>query len=159
MSGADLLDHKTYQTTRQDGDEGDLDESDEMPLGPLEDGVQPAVAANPGQRALDDPPDPLRDEGSAVTADAGLDGDAKRLASLGQPLAPVAEIAQGGPLEAAAGKLMQHRDDALAVMPVGRRDVDRQREAVFIDCEMDLDVLDLLAAIEAAREASRRGTT
>jgi hypothetical protein len=32
---------------------------------------------------------------------------------------------------------MQHRDDALAVMPVGRRDVDRQREAVFINREMD----------------------
>jgi hypothetical protein len=26
---------------------------------------------------------------------------------------------------------MQHRDDALAVMPVGRRDVDRQREAII----------------------------
>ena len=45
---------------------------------------------------------------------------------------------------------MQHRDDALAVMPVGRRDVDRQREAVFIDGEMDLDALDLLAAIASA---------
>ena len=43
---------------------------------------------------------------------------------------------------------MQHRDDALAVMPVRRRDVDRQREAVFIDREMDLDALDLLATIE-----------
>ena len=51
-----------------------------------------------------------------MTAGAGLDGDAKCLASLGQPLAPIAEIAQGCPLEAAAGKLMQHWDDALAVM-------------------------------------------
>src|SRR4051812_36866642 len=42
-------------------------------------------------------------------------------------------------LEAPAGKLMQHRDDALAVMPVRRRDVDRQREAVFIHREMDFD--------------------
>src|SRR6185295_6869279 len=127
-----------------------------MPLGPLEDGIQPAVAADPGQGALDDPPNPLRNEGSAVAAGTGLDGDAKRFASLGQPLAPVAEIAQGGPLEAAAGKLMQHRDDALAVMPVGWRDMDRQREAVFIHGEMDFDALDLLAAIEGAAEASRR---
>ena len=44
---------------------------------------------------------------------------------------------------------MQHRDDTLAVMPVGRRDADRQREAVFIDREMDFDALDLLAAVEA----------
>src|SRR5687768_2748476 len=100
-----------------------------MPLGPLEDGVQPTVAADPRQRALD--PNTLRNEGSAVTAGAGLDGDAKRLAGLGQPLAPIAEIAQGCPLEATTGKLMQHRDDALAVMPVGRQDVDRQRETII----------------------------
>ena len=93
-----------------------------------------------------------------MAAGAGLDGDAKRLAGLGQPLTAIAEIAQGSPLEAAAGKLMQHRDDALAVMPVRRRDIDRQREAVLIDREMDLDALDLLAAIEAAPEASRRRT-
>jgi hypothetical protein len=51
---------------------------------------------------------------------------------------------------------MQYWNDALAVMPVGRRDMDRQREAVLINREMDLDALDLLAAIEAAPEASRR---
>src|SRR5690349_811099 len=90
---------------------------------------------------------------------ARLDGDAERLSGLGQPLTAIAEIAQGSPLEAAAGKLMQHRDDALAVMDVGRRDMDRQREAVFIHSEMDLDALDLLAAIEAAPEASRRRMT
>src|SRR4051812_42067272 len=103
-----------------------------MPLGPLEDGVQPTVAANPRQRALNDPPNPLRNEGSAVTAGAGLEGDAERLAGFGQPLAPVAEIAQGCPLEAAAGKLTQHRDDTFAVMDIRRRDVDRQREAVLV---------------------------
>src|SRR4051794_7810486 len=94
-----------------------------------------------------------------MTAGTGLEGDAKRLAGFGQPLAPVAEIAQGGPLEAAAGKLMQHWDNALAVMPVRRRDMDRQREAVLVHGEMDLDALDLLAAVEAAREASRRRLT
>src|SRR3954468_5553021 len=50
---------------------------------------------------------------------------------------------------------MQHWDDALAVMPVCRRDVDRQREAVLVHGEMDFDALDLFAAIEAAPEASR----
>ena len=94
-----------------------------------------------------------------MTAGAGLEGDAERFAGLGQPLSPIAEIAQGCSLEAAAGKLMQHRDDALAVMPVGRRDGDRQRKAVFIDREMDFDALDLLAAIEAAAEATRRRLT
>src|SRR4051794_40783670 len=128
-----------------------------MPLGPLEDDVQPAVAANPRQGALNDPANTLRNEGSAVAAGAGLEGDAERLAGFGQPLAPIAEIAQGSPLE--AGKLMQHRDDALAVMDIRRRDGDRQRKAVLVDREMDLDALDLLATIEATAEASRCRTT
>src|SRR3954471_12766792 len=159
MSGADFLGDKADQAAGQDGDEGDLDESDEVPLGPLEDGVQPAVATDPGQGALDDPPNALRNEGSAMAAGAGLESDAECLAGLGQPLAPVAEIAQGGPLEATAGKLMQHWDDALAVMDVCRRDVDRQRETILVHGEMDLDALDFLAAIEAAAEATRRRLT
>src|SRR3954462_2731391 len=118
-----------------------------MRFGPLEDGVQPAVAADPGQGALNHPPNPLRNEGPAMTAGAGLEGDAERLAGPGQPLAAIAEIAQGCPLEAATGKLMQHRDDALAVMDIGRRDGDRQREAVFVHREMDFDALDFLAAV------------
>jgi hypothetical protein len=39
---------------------------------------------------------------------------------------------------------MQHWDDALAVMLVRWRDVDRQWEAVLINREMDFDALDLL---------------
>src|SRR3954452_13502336 len=54
---------------------------------------------------------------------------------------------------------MQHRDDALAVMDVCRRDGDRQRETILVHGEMDLDALDFLAAIEAAAEASRRRMT
>jgi hypothetical protein len=54
---------------------------------------------------------------------------------------------------------MQHRDDALAVVGIGRRDINRQREAILVHREMDFDALDLLAAIEAAREASRRRLT
>jgi hypothetical protein len=41
-------------------------------------------------------------------------------------------------------------------MHVGWRDVDRQRDAVLIDAQVNLDAVDLLAAIEAAPEAARR---
>jgi hypothetical protein len=51
---------------------------------------------------------------------------------------------------------MQHRDNALAVMSVCWRDGDRQRKAVLVHGEMDFDALDLLSAVEAAREAGRR---
>jgi hypothetical protein len=47
-----LLGDKAAQTARQDRDEGDLNEGDEVFLRTVEDGVQPAVAADPGQGAL-----------------------------------------------------------------------------------------------------------
>jgi hypothetical protein len=55
-----------------------------------------------------------------------------------------------------AGELTQHRDDAFRIVSVGRRDVDRQGDAILFDAEVDLDATDLLAAIEALREAARR---
>ena len=63
------------------------------------------------QETLDDngyPPD----EGLATIADAGFDGDVRRLAGLGQPLISRAEISQCCPLEAIAAELVQQRDDA-----------------------------------------------
>ena len=40
MSGADFLDHQALEASGEDGHEGDLDESDKMLLGPVEDRVQ-----------------------------------------------------------------------------------------------------------------------
>ena len=42
------------------------------------------------------------------------------------------------------------------VMPVRREDIDRQRHAVFLYGNMDLDAPDLLPAIDAAVKATRR---
>lgn len=50
----------------------------------------------------------------------------------------------------------QYWDDALCVMRVSRRDIDPQRDAVLVDRDLDLDTADLLAAVDAAREAARR---
>jgi hypothetical protein len=41
-------------------------------------------------------------------------------------------------------------------MPVRRRDIDRKRDAVFVNGNMDLDAPDLLAATDAAVKAARR---
>ena len=72
-----------------------------------------------------------------MTAGDRLDGDAERLPGLGQPFAPVAEVAQHRSPEPLAGKLTEHRDDALGVVDIRRRDVDRQRDAVLVHAEMD----------------------
>src|SRR3984885_13422821 len=61
--------------------------------------------------------------------------------------------------EAAIGELTQNRNDGFGVMPIRRRDIDRQRDAVFLNGHLDLDAADLLAAIDAARKTTRRRAT
>ena len=100
---------------------------DEVVLRAFEAGVQPPVAAHPGGGAFNHPADAGRNELSVAPASYRLDGDAELLAGLGPPVAPIAEIAQCRALEAAIGELTQNRHDTLRVMPVRRRDVDRQR--------------------------------
>jgi hypothetical protein len=63
----------------QDRDEGELDETNEMRLYLLKDANQPLVAADPCQRALNDPSNALRNGGSVMATGVGLDGDAERL--------------------------------------------------------------------------------
>jgi hypothetical protein len=123
----------------------------EVLLRALGDRVQPPVAAQPSERAFNRPADPSGNELSVAAARDGLDGDAKCLTGLGQPLASVAEITQRRTLEAVRGRRAQDRHDALRVMPVRRRDVDRQRDGILVDRDSDLDAADLLAALEATR--------
>ncbi len=84
------------------------------------------------------PANPGWEELSVTAAGNGFDGDAECLARLGQTLAPVAEITQGRALEPLTDKLAQHRHDAFRIMHVGWRNVDRQRDAVLFDTEMNL---------------------
>ena len=60
------------------------------------------------------------------------------------------------PLKAAIGKLARCRDDGFAVTLARRRDIDRQRHAVFLNGNTDLDAANLLAAIVPTRKAGRR---
>ena len=87
MSGADFLDHQALEASGEDGNEGDLDESDEMLLGPVEDRVQPTVARDPGKGPLHHPADSGRQEDAVAAAGDSLDGNTELLPRLGQPLA------------------------------------------------------------------------
>jgi hypothetical protein len=97
-----------------------------------------------------------RNEPSVAAAGNRLDGDAKRLTDVGQPPASVAQIAERRALEAALGERAQNRHDTFRVMPVRRRDIDRQRDVVFVDSDVDFDAVDLLAAVDTAVKAARR---
>ena len=50
-----MLGPKADQAAGEDGDEGDLDESDEVLLGPFEDDIQSTIAGKPGEGTLDHP--------------------------------------------------------------------------------------------------------
>src|SRR5690242_18615923 len=121
----------------------------------FEDDVQPPVAAEPGERAFNHPTNASWDEPSVAATGDGRDVDAECLTGLGQPLAPVAEIAERRPVEATRGERAQNRHDPFGVMAVRRRDVDRQRDAVFVNRNMDFDAADLLAAIDTTLKAAR----
>ena len=84
---------------------------------------------------------------SISTARDGLNGDAECLTGLGQSFAPVAKIAERRTLEAAIGEFTQNRDYGFCVMTVRRHDIDCQGDAVSLDRDLDLDAMDLLAAI------------
>src|ERR1700689_5070722 len=100
MSGGQLLGDETLQASCKDRDEGNRNERDEVVLRALEDRVQPPVAAQPSEGALNHPADPGRNELAIATAGNCLDGDAKCLAGFGQPLTAVGEIAEHWALEA-----------------------------------------------------------
>src|SRR5208282_5559539 len=70
-----------------------------------------------------------------------------------------AEIAERRALEATIGERAQNRHDTFRVMPVRRRDINRQRDAVFVDGNMDFDAPDLLATVDPALKAARRRAT
>src|SRR3954469_23179661 len=132
MSGAAFLDDEAPHTPREDGDERNRNEGDEVLLRALEDDVQPPVAAEPGERSFNHPTNAGRDEPSVAAAGNGRDADADCLTGLGQPLAPIAEVAERRTFEAILGERAQNRHDPPAVMAVRRRDLDRQWDAVLV---------------------------
>ena len=139
MSGAARLDNEALEAASKDRDERDCNKSNEVLFRPLENGVQPPVAANPGERPFNHPADARGNEPSVSAARDGLNRDAESLTGPGQAFAPIAKVAERRTLEAAVGEFTQNRDDGFGVMAVRRRDIDRQRHAVFLNGDLDLE--------------------
>ena len=118
MSGGQLLGDETLQASCKDRDEGNRNERDEVVLRALEDGVQPPVAAQPGEGALNHPADSGRNELAVATAGNRCDGDAESFSGLGQSLAAVAKIPERWALESPIGKRAKNRDNGFGVVPV-----------------------------------------
>src|SRR5580698_7443215 len=121
----------------------------------LEDSIQPPIAAQPGEGPFNHPANAGGNEPPVAAAGNRLDGDAERSTNLGQPLTSVAEIAQRRTLEVTIGGRAQNRNDGFCVVAVRRRNIDRQRDAVFVDGDVDFDASDLLSAVDTTVKAAR----
>src|SRR3954454_16910937 len=117
-SGASVLRAEAPHAAREDGDERNRNEGDEVLLRALEDDVQPPVAAEPGERAFNHPANAGRDDPPGAATGHALDADAECLTGLGQPLAPIAEVAERRTVETIRTKRAQDRHDPLRVMAV-----------------------------------------
>src|SRR3954464_2683713 len=159
MSGAAILDNEALEAASEDRDECDCNKGNEALLRTLEDRVQPPVAAEPSERGFNHPADASGNELSVAAACDGLDRDAECLTRFCQSFASIAEVAERRALEAAISEFTQNRHDGFGVMAVRRCDIDRQRDAVFLHGELDLDATDLLAAVDATLKAARRRAT
>ncbi|HYH40041.1 MAG TPA: FkbM family methyltransferase [Azospirillum sp.] len=67
----------------------------------------------------------------------------------------IAEVTNGRSLETVPSDLPQDWDDAVGVVHVRWRSIDRQRNAALLHREIDLHAADLLAAVHAPRKATR----
>src|SRR5215207_2161524 len=119
--------------------------------------VEPSIAAQPGEQALHDPPDPARQEAPVPrAAGRGRDVDVVcgRRRGERRPLEPT--VAEQIALEAGRGQSWQSREGARAVIRVGRLQLELEQRAVLVADGEDLDALDQLAAIDAPRPTARR---
>lgn len=124
-----------------------------MLSGPIEDGIQPAIAAEPCEGAFDDPSNAVRDELFSVPA--GCDDHLHSLVFGGssQLFAFVAAIAEQRALKSLFGQSAQGWQYADGIVNIGRGDADILRETVLIHGDMQLDAFDFLAAIDASLPA------
>src|SRR5215204_3294741 len=114
-----------------------------------------AVAADPGEEALDDPAPGLDGEADLVGVLANdLDGDG---GGAGNPLPGVAAVGKDLRDEGkGVARGRQHGPAAVAVLDVGRVRLQHQGTTVGVDEGVALSALDLLAGVVAPRPAGLR---
>jgi hypothetical protein len=139
-------------STYQQADHCELDEGDFGAGQVLKVFAQPSAASEPAESPLNDPA--FRQNLEALCRVAALD-DLKR-----RPGGPVDGGGGPGALIAAVGydgiqkrelslHLFQHRDAAIPVLNIGRRDIETDHQTKRIDRRMTLDAFDFFACIIA----------
>ena len=146
------------ESAQHDLDHGEADEGDGDSGVTLEVAREPAVAADPGEAALDDPAlgqgleardvgppddlDPPRADAGEAPREAG-----PAIAAIGEDALDEGEEASGAPVE--------HARRTVAIMDVGGVDDDVQQQAERVDEDVALAARDLLPRIVALRVERR----
>jgi len=145
------------QAAQHDADHGEAEERGDGSGITLEVACQTAVAADPGEGALDDPAFGQGDEAMGIAAlddlqapRAGLGGHLGHLWPLVAGVGEDAFDKRKGPPDRA-----QQVARTVAVLHIGREDDDAQQEAQRIDEDMALAAGDFLARIKALRVKRR----
>ena len=146
------------QASEHDADHGQPDKGGDGARVALEIARQAAIAADPCQRAFDDPALGQDDEFVQFVALDDLDDPSARLCSRQRGAsALIAGIGEDlhdeGPQ--GAGPFVEHKLNAIAVLNVGGMNDDVQQEAKRIDKDMALAPGDLLARIKPLRVKRR----
>ena len=142
------------QSFEHDADHGETNEGGGGSRVALEVAPEATVAADPAERALDNPALGQDDEAMQLAAfndlqlpGAGLGDGRGRLgsliASIGEDAIDEREQASGAPIEDQPG--------AVAILQIGAMDNDVQKKAERVDKNMPLATRDLLARIKALR--------
>ena len=143
------------QASEHDADHGEADEGGDGSGVALEVAREAAIAADPGEGALDDPSLGQDDEAVQIVALDDLELSSCRswrrlLAIFGSLIAGIGEDAFDEGEQAARAPIETSRG-AIAILDIGGMDDDVQQEAERIDEDMALATRDLLARIEALR--------
>lgn len=142
------------QASEHDADHGETDEGGGGSRVALEVASEASVAADPGERTLDDPALWENDESMRLVALDDLDlpgaglGDGR--GGFGCLIAAIGEDALDKGKEA-AGAPVENERCAIAILHVGRMDDDVQQETERVDENMPFAARDLLARIETLR--------
>ena len=142
-----------YNSSRQQTDHCQLNERDFGAGQVLEVFGQPSAASEPAESPLDDPafrqnlealchvaaPDDLKRSPGGPVNGGGLDA---LIAAIGYDSFQKRELSP---------HLFQHRDASVAILNIGRRDIETDHQTKRIDRRMTLDAFDLFACIVTGR--------
>ena len=135
------------EAAEHDADHGEPDPGDHGPAVALEIAGETAIAANPGEGALDNPAFGQHDEAMGVTTLYDLDRPGSRGGGERTQFRPlVATISKDAfDKRKASSRLAQHRSGTIAILHAGRMHRHAQQQAEGIDENMPLAPGDLLA--------------